>query len=186
MDMIYIAGKDELSFQLSPASVDTMEFLAKKGFQKEVEVIFGVSDFDRKTSARKKELLKAIDILIEAVQKNPGLLPYTYSFKIETPVGSGMYSVGSGLASGIRIKGELYSIEGGLDRCELTRDWWDENGVYHGDKPKDIRNLKSIKTNSDGEIIILKRRRRTCFMKNLQQLRKFLAKTGVDIVKKLL
>ena len=34
MDMIYIAGKDELSFQLSPASVDTMEFLANKGFQK--------------------------------------------------------------------------------------------------------------------------------------------------------
>ena len=39
----------------------------------------------------------------------------------------------------------------------MTRDWWDENGVYHGDKPQDIRNLKSLKTDSDGEIAILKR-----------------------------
>jgi len=175
LDMTYIAGEERLSFKLSATSADTMKVLAKKGFKKEVEAIFGVSDFDRETPTGRRELLESIDRLIEAIERDSGLLPYTYSFKIETPPGSGVYSVGSGLASGIRIGGELYSIEGGLGRCELTRDWWDENGVYHGDKPQDIRNLKSLKTDSDGEIAILKRRRRTCFVKNLKELKMFLA-----------
>ena len=186
MEITYLAGDRELSFILSPTIVETTKILARNGFEKEVERIFGVSDFGRESPTNTADLLEAIETIISALESEPDLLPYTYSFKIEMPPGSGKYSVGSGMASGIRIRGALHSIEGGLDRCELTRDWWDENGVYHGDKPQDIRNLNVLQTDEHGEIKIIKRKSRTCFMRNLRQLRKFLSKVKVETVRKIL
>ncbi|KPJ65102.1 MAG: hypothetical protein AMJ43_11395 [Coxiella sp. DG_40] len=185
LDITYVAGEKEFSFGLSPTDVEVMQTLAQKGLKQEVEVIIGVLDFDVMTSINGKLLLESVSLLLEIIKKSQ-ILPYTYSFKIERPPGSGNYSTGSGLASGIRIHGELYSIQGGLDRCELIRDWWDEGGVYHGDKPKDIRSLKKITTDSHGEIIIRKTKKPTCLIQNLKRLKTFLSKNDVNIIQKIL
>jgi len=186
LDMTYIAGEERLSFKLSATSADTMKVLAKKGFKKEVEAIFGVSDFDSETPTGRRELLESIDHLVEAIERDSGLLPYTYSFKIERPPGSGIFSVGSGRAAGIYIGGELYTIEGGLDRCHLIKKYKDQDGRAKDGEVTDVRDWNCLKTDSHGEIAILKRRRRTCFVKNLKELKMFLAKAETEAVQKVL
>jgi len=185
-DMTYTAKSKELSFRLSPTDIDLWNVLAKEGLKDEMEAVFGVSEYDSKTPIEKEFLLKSIDKILGSIENNPQMLPCVYYIKIETPPGSGMYSTGTGMASGIRINNELYSIEGGLNRCELTRMFQDESGKWHDDKPKDIREFKKIITDNHGEIVIRKRKKPTNLVRNLKKLRSFLQKIDVEEVQKIL
>ncbi|MHC4215344.1 MAG: hypothetical protein ACYSWP_18435 [Planctomycetota bacterium] len=189
LDITYLAGKKTFSFRLSPSEIDILSLLRKKGLEDETEVIMGVTDYGIATDVQRKELSKAVKQLLKRLKDDPELLPYTYGTRIEVQRGSGMYSNGGGITSGFRIKGETYSIECGLDMCELTKKWQDEKGVIHRGAPRDVRNLKVIKLDDDnffGDIHIYKKRKPTKLIANLKRLQQFLEKTAVSIVQKTL
>jgi len=166
-----------------------MKVLSKKNFEKEIETIFGVLDFGETSPAKRSELLESASQLLEAIEANREILPYTYSTKVEIPRGSGKYSVGNWITSGFRINGETYSIEVGLDKCELTKRWQDEAGVIHEGEPEDVRHLKMIKIDNNnffGDIKIFKRRKPTRLIRNLEQLKEFLSKTDLEVIQKVL
>jgi len=186
MDMIYIVGEEELSICLHSTDVEVMEALEKKSYQKEVEAILGVSDFDKETPVDRIFLLKAIDRLLEAVRNNSQILPYTYRLETQVSSNIGMLRSLCGMISGVRINKELYSIRSGLDKCDLIKKCQDEYGNWHDGERTDIRHLKNIKTDNMGEIVIHKRRKPTCLIRNLKKLKTFLSKTDVDIIRKIL
>jgi len=189
LDITYIAGEEELCFGLPSTDIEVLEILAKKSFKKEVESVIGVSDFGEQCSIKKTELFKSIECILEKLRTDPKILPYTYSVKVEIPRGSGKYSTGSGMISGFRIKGEIYSIESGLDRCVLIKMRKDKSGKWEDCEPKDVRSLKLIKTDDDnffGDIKISKRRKPTELIRNLEQLKDFISKSDSNVIHKIL
>ena len=189
LDIKYTAGEESICFRLSPNDIDVAAVLAKKGFQKEVEDVLGVLDFGEQTSVSQKALSTSVSKLLEAIRKDPKILPYTYGAKEEIPHGSGNYSTGTGIISGFKIDGETYSLELGLDTCLLRRKWQDKQGAIHLDAPKDARNLKVIKVDENsfsGDIYIYKRRKPTKLVRHLQQLQAFLSKTRAKYIQKTL
>jgi len=186
LDITYITGKRELSLTMTPVDVDVMGVLAKKEFEQDVEAIFGVSDFEKETPISRNSLLDSIDRLLEAIESRPQILPYTYFLERQVTTSAGVVPSVSASTSGIRINEELYSFEGGLDRCELIRHWQDDSGNWHADEPKDVRGLKSIMDDELGKILIRKRRKPTCLVRNLKQLKSFLLETDAKIIQKVL
>jgi len=186
LDITYVAGEKEFSFCLPPTDVEVMQALAQKGFKQEVEVIIGVSDFDKESPVEKTLLLKAIVRLLDTIKVNPKILPYIFQLEKQVSSNIGMLRSVSGMISGIRIKGELFALEAGVNKCELVRMLQDETGNWYDDIPRDVRNLKIIETENMGEIVIRKRRKPTFLIRNLKELKTFLSKNNVDIIRKLL
>jgi hypothetical protein len=189
LDITYLAGKKTFSFRLSPTEIDILGELRKKGLEDEIEVILGVTDYGIASDVQRKELSKAVKQLLERLKADPELLPYTYGAKFEVSRGSGMYSTGAGVATGFRINGETYSIECGLDLCELTKRKQNEDGKWQDVEPKDVRGQTKIETDDDsffGDIHIYRKKKPTKLLANLKRLKKFLEKTAVPIVQKTL
>lgn len=189
LDMTYIAGEDKLSFRLPPSEIDVLSFLRNKGFKKDVEVIFGTNEFGESKRIERKILLKSVTHLFQSTKDNPDILPYTYFLKQEVPLGSGMYTGGSGGISGFRINGIPHFIEAGLNKCKLSKLRQNNSGKGEEYDPQDVRHLKLIKLDKDnflGDIIIRKTRKPTKLLRNLEQLKSFLSKTNVKTVIKYL
>ena len=187
--MTYIADEKELSFRLPPSDIDVIDFLLNAEFKKEVKAIFGISDFGKTTQISRIILLKSVTHLIESIKSNPKALPYVYGLKQEIPRGSGMYSTGSGGSTGYLSDGTPYYIEGGLNKCELSKRRKNKSGKYERYDTQDVRHLKVIKVNPNdifGDIIIYKKRKPTKLLSNLKQLESFLSKARVKTIKKIL
>ncbi len=187
MDMTYVVGrKQEFSFCLSPAEIEILEALSQKSLKKEVEAIFGVSDFEGTSRIDKIMLLRSVERLLEAIKNKPEILPYTYRLEHKVSSNIGMLRAVCEMVSGVRINKELYSVRSGLDMCDLIKECQDKSGNWHDGERKDIRHLKCIKTDNMGEILIRKRKKPTKLVVNLEQLKSFLTKTGVAVVQKVL
>jgi hypothetical protein len=197
LDITFKAGEDTLSFRLSKNDVEVCAFLSKKGFEREIDIIFDVSDFGDIVSVNHGDLLKSINKLLVKINDDPGLLPYTYVVKQEFPHGSGSYYSGTGSISGFVVNGERFSIEGGLDHCALYKLNQNKSGDYtcDFDNPIDIRDKKMIKIDDEcrdvgglvfGDIIIEKKKRPTKLVKNLKQLQSFLSRLDTKVIQKVL
>jgi len=189
LDITYKAGESELSFRLPPSDIDILEFLRKRGYEQEVEIIFGVSEFGELTEVKRGKLLGAVNNLVGSVRKNNNALPYIYSAKEEIPRGSGMYSEGGGIISGFKIDGVTHCLEAGLEKCELRKKWQDENGKIYIGEAEDIRHLKMLKideNNFSGDIEIKRKRKPTKLIQNLEKLKLFLSKTSERTIYKIL
>jgi len=189
LDMTYIAGEDKMTFRLPPGEIDILSFLREKGFKDDIDVIFGTSDFGETTQVDRSKLLKSVKHLFESIKANTKILPYIYGFKEEIPRGSGMYSTGSGGASGFRIDGIPHCLEAGLEKCELSKRRQTESGKWEEYDQQDVRHLKLIKIDEDnfsGDITIYKKRKPTKLLRNLDQLQSFLSKTIVKTIDKIL
>lgn len=185
LNITYKAGKDSLTFRLSQVDIDISRVLAEKGFEKEVDALIDVYDFGVETPVETRKLTQSVNVLVEAIMNNPELLPYTYHYSEKVLPGSGIYSKGSGVTSGVLIQGEPYCIEAGLDICQLTR-MYKEDGVWKKDKPKDVKNLKEIVTENIGVIEIKREKKRTQLIRNLKKLRNFVKNSEVDVIQKIL
>jgi hypothetical protein len=183
LEMIYTTGDRKFSFNLAPSEVDFLDTFCKGDQQKYLDIIFGVPELGKNVSIERSKVLKAVSILLAGLKDAKEFSSHIYSFKIEMPPGSGYYSTGSGLFSGIHIDGQLYSIEGGLDTCKLTRQWQDESRVWH-DEEKDVRDQKIIKTDDFGDIIIRKKKKPSELIHKLKDLESFLTNLNVDIIQK--
>lgn len=189
IDITYRAGESELSFRLPQGDIEVLEYLRKKYFPKEIEVIFGVDDFGEIKEINRHEILKAIEITLNSMKQNKNILPYNYITKSEISRGSGIYSGGGGIISGFKIKGEIYSLEAGLDKCILTKRKQVGDKKWCDCEPKDVRNIKIIKTDKDcffGDIQIKKKRKPTKLIKNLEQLKTFLSNIDEKMIQKIL
>ncbi|MDH4203414.1 MAG: hypothetical protein OEV87_11055 [Phycisphaerae bacterium] len=188
LDMMYVAGNERLSFRLSNNDIEVCELLRKKNLEKEIDDIFNVPDFGESCSIEKNRLSESINNILHALTNNPELLPCIFSTKEEVPRGSGKYSTGGWATCGLKINNEMYDLEYGLDKCELTKKWQDEDGKIHLGEPKDVRDLSIIKQDPDsfsGDVIITKRKPMK-LVKNLKQIESFLSKTDAKVVNKIL
>jgi hypothetical protein len=193
LDITCKAGKGKLSFRLSNNDIEVCDFLRRKGFDKEIDIIFNVSNFGESTPVDQELLVKSVNHLLTSIKGDSGILLYTYSIKYEIPRNSGQYSSGTGSVSGFEIDGELYSIEAGLDKCELSKLKQDSDGMWRNYEPKDVRNEKTIITSGNftgdftiGNIIIEKKKKPTGLIKHLEKLKSFLSKVDVKVIQKTL
>lgn len=179
----------QYKWQLSVNEVEAMDILASKGLRDKADAILGVIDFGEKTCIAKSQLFEAVVFLINELENNPDLTPYFFDVKAEIPRGSGNYSTGGIAICGLKINGEEYEIEHGLDKCVLIKKWQDTDMKIHHGEPVDIRHLSIIETDQDsfiGDIKIAKRKMSNVLVKNLKKLKTFLEECTSDNIIKIL
>jgi len=193
LDMTYVAGDAKLTFRLTENDVAVAKILSEKEFDKQISAIFDVSDFGVETSIQKSSLYESVAHILKCIQNNEKFLPYKYQLEDTIFTKKGSHTSTSNSISGISIDGQLYLLEGGLDRCELSKLRKDENGLWQPYDTKDVRNVKVIKTDgkfvgeySISDIRIKKKRASIKIVKHLKQLQTFLDKTNTEIVQKIL
>lgn len=183
IDITFIIGKQEFCLPLPPEALDVLDTMGHAGYEEPVDAVIG----DAKHISR-DQLINAIDFLLGLFEKEADVLPFIYYVKSEWIRGSGNYHIGAGTATGIQIRGDSYKIEGGVERCELTRQWWNNSKELHNDKPIDVRDKKVIATDPDGphgDLEIIKTKRPLLFVDELMKLREILANAeGVTSIKK--
>jgi hypothetical protein len=156
--LVIKVGRHKREYNLSPSEVDFLGVLSKIGCKTEIDTIFSLDDIAKKKNLRKRIFVKSAQMLLEFIQKQRNVLPCIYSLKIETPPGSGLFAVGSGIASGIIINGEEFMIEGGLGECQLFKIKKNKKGDIQRHSIKDITKEKSIETDNRGKILIIKKK----------------------------
>jgi len=183
IDVTFIIGKQEFCLPLPPEALDVLDTIGHAGYEEPVDAVIG----DVKHISRDR-LINAIDCLLKLLEEESDVLPLIYYVKSEWIRGSGNYNIGAGIATGIKIQGDSYQVEGGVNRCQLTRQWCDDSGKLHNDESIDIRDRKIIVTDpdgSDGDLEIIKTKRPLLFVDELMKLREILANAeGVTSIKK--
>jgi len=187
LNISYIADDRSLTFRLSMSDLEILENLSKEGFKEDVDAVVGVSDYGKEETIAHFVLLQSINKLLGSLGNERDLLPYTYLLeeKINTMKGE-INSSGTGCISGLKIEGELYSIESGLDNCVLSKKKCGKDKRWYFCEPKDVRHLKEIKTDNLGVIKIIKKRKATSLQKMLKQLLEFLSNAESPTVTKIL
>lgn len=187
LEITYLSDNKKYKWRLSANEIEAMDVLASKGLKDKADAVLGVIDFGKKTCITKSQLFEAVAFLINELENNPDLTPYYFDVEAEIPRGSGNYSTGGMGISGLKINGELYDIEHGLDKCLKIKKWQDENMKVHQGEPVDIRHLSIIETDDDsffGDVKIIKRKMSNVLVRNLKKLKIFLEEcTGHDIIK---
>ncbi|MHC4264666.1 MAG: hypothetical protein ACYSUK_01895 [Planctomycetota bacterium] len=183
LSISYIVGDKEFSLDLPPEAVEVMVVLAQSGHEEVIESIIG--DI---SPIQKAELVRAINALHILFEKESDRLPFIYYISFKRPRKDGDLYIGAGFTSGVIIKGERYTVEGGVNKCRMTREWQDEEGQCHQDHPIDIRGEKLIKTDPEGgrsDLTIIKTKKPKFFLDDLSKLRVFLidAKDVNEIIK---
>lgn len=188
LEITYFSDENrQYMWRLSANEIEAMDILASKGLRDKIDTVLGVIGFGKKTCIAKSRLFEAVVFLINEQENNPDLTPYFFDVEAEIPRGSGNYSTGGTAISGLKINGELYDIEHGLDKCLKIKKWQDENMKVHQGEPVDIRHLSIIETDDDsffGDVKIIKRKMSNVLVKNLKKLKSFLEEcAGDDIIK---
>ena len=186
LDLIYSDGKEEFSFGVSPSEIDILVKLGKNDeYSQAVESVIGVDEETGEGEIATKELLSAVDKIIEVFKQKPEILPWIYLFETKVNSNKGKIKMLSEGISGLRINNKLFMIEGGLDKCELIPVEVDESGKGHKGKPIDIRDKNGIITDDD-EIKIRKKRKSILLLSSLKKLKTFLEKTDSKVIKKII
>lgn len=149
----------------------------------------GVEDFEVDSLIDKADLLNGVDYWISHFTKQSDFLLNIYYVRIGIPRNSTMQMMGAGIATNILIDGERYRIEGGVEKCTLTKSWRNEQGESKEGDPIDIRNKTTIKTDengSHGDITIIKTKTPYGFVDDLKSLKNFLESQPFNNVRKLL
>ena len=188
LDMTYITNIGSFTYNLT-SDIGVFSKMAEKGYNDEVEAIIGVLDFGEETVIKRSDLLESVEVILNLIENQTEMLPYFYSFKMEVPKGSGKYTSGSGMATGVKIDGKIFNIEGGLDKCELVYKWQSDDGEWHQETPIDVRERKVIETDDDcffGDIKISKKKSPSDMLSNIIKLKQFLADSNdIEVVKML-
>jgi hypothetical protein len=77
------------------------------------------------------------------------------------------------------IKGQRYTVESGVDKCQMIREWQNEDGQWQQDNPIDIRGEHIIKTDPEGsrsDLEIIKTKLPQHLLDDLTNLKNFIEK----------
>lgn len=185
LSMYFVVGDVKYPLELPYEVIDVTKAFVEAGYEELMETFIG----DTKIVSKMK-LINAIDFMIDSFESESDFLPYIYYIKYARPRGSDYYLIGAGFSTDIMIDGSRYMVEGGVNKCELTRSWQDEKGSWHKDNPIDVRDKDLIKTDSDGgrsDLIIIKTKKPLYFVDYLIELRELLVNAeSVNEVKKIL
>jgi hypothetical protein len=185
LDLSYIAADDQLNLRLSQVDWDTFKLLGKS-CPNEIEILTGVEDFGEPRAEKRAELLRAVQVVSETLANESDAIPYTYGYSF---VG-GMFDgdSGSGGTGGIQIGGDgfFYYIEGGVGQCVLEKHGIGPDGKGVVIERKDVRHLKSLKTDNLGEIKIWRKKKANRLEKSLTELKKFLLRNPDETITKIL
>ncbi len=185
LDIIYSSGNREHRFRVTSTEFEALTKFAKQNCKKAFGVVFGQPDFDHSIRAHTIALRTAMRSITDTIREHSESLGYVYTAHCEFPNGTGFFTGGSGIMSGVKVNGEEFSLETGRDICTLTKYWYDENGKSHRGEPQDVRHLTLIKTDSDslaGDVTIKKRKAGGAVLKKLAELERFLETCSSDEV----
>lgn len=185
LDLSYLAGEDRLQFRLSEDDWKNLEILDKTNSDA-VAVVTDVDDFGEPRMEKRLDMLKGVEALLEQLERESDTLPYVYGHTITEGIAKGCG--GTGIMGGIRIGGDdfVYELEGGLGHCMLVKRFLGTDGKVHIAERRDIRELKSLKTDNMGEIQIYRKKKPTRLKKVLTRLKEFLESHSEDRVTKIL
>lgn len=184
LNMYFFIGSNKYSLDLPYEVMDVTKILVESGYEEPIEIIFGNSkEVDR------EKLIEAIQFLIDSFENELDILPDIFYIKYERPRGSDNFVIGAGYSTGVIIDGSRYKVEGGVDKCQLTKSWQDEVGVWHEDEPIDIRDKNIVKTDLDGDrgdLEIIRTKKPFNYIDRLIELRELLINAKeITVVKKI-
>ena len=189
LEITYSSGKHKHRWRFSIHEVEILEILASMDLKDKIDDVLGVNNFGEERYVKREKLASSVCIIIDGIEKKSISLPFVFNVKAEIPRGSGNYSTGGTAICGLKMNGEEYVIEYGLNKCLLIKKWQDANMKIHHGEPVDIRHLNKVETDSDsfiGDIIIIKRSASKVLVKNLTKLKTFLEKRTSDNIIKVL
>jgi hypothetical protein len=185
LDLSYLAGEDHLQLRMSQVDWQILDILGKT-CPEALELVAGVQDFGEPRTERRLDLLRAVESLLEKLERESDSLPYVYCHRIiEGPYAD---DGGPGITGGIRIGGDdfWYELEGGLGHSILVKRFLGSDGKVHIAEQRDIRELKSLKTDNMGEIKIYRKKKPTQLKQILTQLKEFFASHTEENITKIL
>lgn len=173
--IIQVEGQKK-SFRLDPVATEAAmkQSEADAELESAMNVLFDVPDFGELCQRRCEDYRRAIAIAKEKLRESAIT---TYSLYSLEP-GTSEWSSESGIG-GIRINGEIYALNAGVERC-ILKQYVLRGGKLESGPLKDMRNEKSLMTDNCGEIKIRKRKRPAALTKMLNEVDKFLADISPD------
>lgn len=177
LKLVVSANGAKKSFRLDPIESDAVikDSEGQPDLESALEVLFDVPDFGEPAERSCGLYRQAITTALGAI-KTTGVTVYSlYSlFHPDLNLWSSCSSMG-----GVRINGELYHLTGGVDQC-IMEHYVEIEGKWEKTSTNDIRHLKSVQTDTWGEVKIKKRKRPGVMMKTLRDVDKFLANVPPD------
>lgn len=189
LEITYSSGERNYKWRLSLHEVEALNGVAFERFRDAIDSVLNVNSFGEETTIKKKILHNAVEFLINELKNNSAIVMDLFEVKAEIPRGSGKFTAGGEAICGLKIDGEQYDIEYGLNKCILIKKWQDDKLKVHQSEPLDIRHLSTIETDIDsfiGEVKISKREISKMLVGNLEKIKIFLDKCTCNNIKKIL
>jgi hypothetical protein len=187
LDLTFSAGDSSHEIRLQAVDSDILQVLSERN-PDDVEALIGVDDFGEPRSISRARVLRALEALLERLDRDADSLPFVYKYKFEEgPLKDDR--PGTGMAGSFHINGEsryFYSIDSGLGFCQLLKSEIGPDGRGHDVERIDVRSRTSILTDNMGEIRIYKSKKKSGLERHLRELRAFLQKLEVDTLTKIL
>jgi len=181
MSLLVDIGGRNYSYRLDGSELEVLQELCStdKELGPAVEMVLGGSNdaIGVPRCVKQSDLLKAVSKL---ARLDPGLLrSEIYSVLIDVLPGRFAPSKASGI-SGIRIDGNLYKIDAGVDRCTLSQVHINDQGLGETVSVQDIRHLRKIATDNQGEIGIVKTAKAARLLRTFKTLQRVLSEVVGD------
>ncbi len=185
LNMYFVIDDVRYSHSLPHEVMNITKYLVDSGYGEYIAAMY-----DDTKNVRKDNLLKSIDFLIDSFEQEKEFMPYIYYVKYDRPRGSGQYNIVAGFTTGIMIKGERYTVEGGVEKCRLIKTWQDHDALWHESEPTDIRHKSVIKTDPEGDrgdLVIIKTKEPLYYVEKLKLIKSILLEAhNCDTVEKIL
>lgn len=189
----YRVGEKKHPVRLAMADFDLIQDALMPVLSQEISKIIDTPDHGVEAQIGIKEVLEAIDKVVEWVRANPDKMPYTYQTKLVGWELDGhkmddQFSTGG--YGGLQLPGDekyYYGVSAGCNECKMTKH-------NPGIKPPansvveeiDIRDRKTIETSNMGTLHIRKRKARSKLVAELLRLRGFLDSQDAKMATKII
>ncbi len=189
LELVYVV--DQVEFSIPVRDYEVFLRLGRK-YPREAEVVFGVNDpgalslSDPQAVVSRRELLAAVDSLLAAFKQDAELSPRRYVFDLE--IFPGVPVSGHTEVHAVKLPGKegRYQLLGGIDQCILRQFEGVSNGLPVYKEPIDVRDQRSIETESHGRITIRSTKTQSPIAADLKRLRRFLeSQSGETVIKRL-
>jgi hypothetical protein len=185
LDLTYIAKKEQLSFRLSKVDVDITSLLSKS-CPKEIDVLFGVSEFGEETSAGRLHLFRATEAVLQRMEKDALKLSCVYKYRFSDGPFAGLENCGMMGTVKLNQDGFNYIVDSGVGFCNLTKEGVGKNGMGYIIETIDIRSVSKLNTDNMGEMEVYREKKKTSLERQLKSLKQFLEKQPDETIIKIL
>jgi hypothetical protein len=164
-------GKIVQSEKLDLAELEALktETLRNDALRAALAVVFEMPEPEQTKDVRCGVFLAAVETVLR--EARAGLKGTRVYYVYETPM-PGIIPKGSASGAGVMIDGRRCLIMGGVNECTLTTYGQDETGEWTPVSVEDVRHMKVIMTDSQGELEIRSRSKPGVTLKFLRRLKK--------------